>query len=182
MSISPLQKVRLGYQPKLPLILQNDIHQVAVKYGKETESVSDQAKIKAMFPNTYGMKEISFEKAPSTASDRKQVVGVILSGGQAPGGHNVITGLYDALKKADKKNVLLGFKGGPSGLIDDEYVEFTDEFIDQYRNTGGFDIIGSGRTKLETVEQFKVVESVAKKHGLTAIVQRDPGDRLPQDD
>ena len=170
MSISPLQKVRLGYQPKLPLILQNDIHQVAVKYGKETESVSDQAKIKAMFPNTYGMKEISFEKAPSTASDRKQVVGVILSGGQAPGGHNVITGLYDALKKADRKNVLLGFKGGPSGLIDDEYVEFTDEFIDQYRNTGGFDIIGSGRTKLETVEQFKVVESVAKKHGLTAIV------------
>ena len=170
MSISPLQKVRLGYQPKLPLILQNDIHQVAVKYGKETESVSDQAKIKAMFPNTYGMKEISFEKATSTASDRKQVVGVILSGGQAPGGHNVITGLYDALKKADRKNVLLGFKGGPSGLIDDEYVEFTDEFIDQYRNTGGFDIIGSGRTKLETVEQFKVVESVAKKHGLTAIV------------
>ena len=170
MSISPLQKVRLGYQPKLPLILQNDIHQVAVKYGKETESVSDQAKIKAMFPNTYGMKEISFEKASSTASDRKQVVGVILSGGQAPGGHNVITGLYDALKKADRKNVLLGFKGGPSGLIDDEYVEFTDEFIDQYRNTGGFDIIGSGRTKLETVEQFKVVESVAKKHGLTAIV------------
>ena len=170
MSISPLQKVRLGYQPKLPLILQNDIHQVAVKYGKETQSVSDQAKIKAMFPNTYGMKEISFEKAPSTASDRKQVVGVILSGGQAPGGHNVITGLYDALKKADRKNVLLGFKGGPSGLIDDEYVEFTDEFIDQYRNTGGFDIIGSGRTKLETVEQFKVVESVAKKHGLTAIV------------
>ena len=170
MSISPLQKVRLGYQPKLPLILQNDIHQVAVKYGKETESVSDQAKIKAMFPNTYGMKEISFEKAPSTASDRKQVVGVILSGGQAPGGHNVITGLYDALKKADRKNVLLGFKGGPSGLIGDEYVEFTDEFIDQYRNTGGFDIIGSGRTKLETVEQFKVVESVAKKHGLTAIV------------
>ena len=170
MSISPLQKVRLGYQPKLPLILQNDIHQVAVKYGKETESVSDQAKIKAMFPNTYGMKEISFEKATSTASDRKQVVGVILSGGQAPGGHNVITGLYDALKKADRKNVLLGFKGGPSGLIDDEYVEFTDEFIDQYRNTGGFDIIGSGRAKLETVEQFKVVESVAKKHGLTAIV------------
>lgn len=170
MSISPLQKVRLGYQPKLPLILQNDIHQIAVKYGKETESVSDQAKIKAMFPNTYGMKEISFEKAPSTASDRKQVVGVILSGGQAPGGHNVITGLYDALKKADRNNVLLGFKGGPSGLIDDEYVEFTDEFIDQYRNTGGFDIIGSGRTKLETVEQFKVVESVAKKHGLTAIV------------
>ena len=170
MSISPLQKVRLGYQPKLPLILQNDIHQVAVKYGKETESVSDQAKIKAMFPNTYGMKEISFEKASSTASDRKQVVGVILSGGQAPGGHNVITGLYDALKKADRKNVLLGFKGGPSGLIDDKYVEFTDEFIDQYRNTGGFDIIGSGRTKLETVEQFKVVESVAKKHGLTAIV------------
>ncbi|MBR1470627.1 MAG: diphosphate--fructose-6-phosphate 1-phosphotransferase, partial [Lachnospiraceae bacterium] len=101
---------------------------------------------------------------------KKQVVGVILSGGQAPGGHNVICGLYDAIKATDKNNVLLGFKGGPSGLIDDDYVEFDDEFINAYRNTGGFDIIGSGRTKLETEEQFKIVTEVAKKHGLTAIV------------
>ena len=170
MSISPLQKARYAYQPKLPKILQNDIRNVAIEYGKETESVSDQEKIRAMFPCTYGMKEISFKAAASSASDRKQVVGVILSGGQAPGGHNVITGLYDALKKSSKDNVLLGFKGGPSGLIEDSFIEFTDDFINQYRNTGGFDIIGSGRTKLETVEQFKKVDEVAKKHGLTAIV------------
>ena len=110
-----------------------------------------------MFPNTYGMKTISFKKGESKAQKEKQVVGVILSGGQAPGGHNVITGLYDALKNANRDNVLLGFKGGPSGLLDDDYIEFTDEFINEYRNTGGFDIIGSVRTKLETVEQFKVV-------------------------
>jgi len=170
MSLSPLQKIRYQYQPKLPLILQNDIHNVAVKFGEPTESVSDQEKIREMFPNTYGLRKISFEKAPSKASDKKQVVGVILSGGQAPGGHNVISGLYDALKKANRENVLLGFKGGPSGLIDDDYIEITDEYIDQYRNTGGFDIIGSGRTKLENVDQFEKVDQVAKKHGLTAIV------------
>ena len=170
MTISPLQKARYGYQPKLPKILQNDISNVAIEYGKATQSVSDQDKIREMFPNTYGMKEISFLAATSKAENRKHVVGVILSGGQAPGGHNVITGLYDALKKAGKDNVLLGFKGGPSGLLEDDCVEFTDEFINEYRNTGGFDIIGSGRTKLETVEQFKIAGEVAKKHGLNAIV------------
>ena len=170
MSISPLQKARCAYEPKLPKILQSDIGNVAIKEGPATRSVADQEKVKALFPNTYGMKEISFVNAPSSAKACRQVVGVILSGGQAPGGHNVITGLYDALKKADGANVLLGFKGGPSGLIEDSYVEFTDEIIDRYRNTGGFDIIGSGRTKLETVEQFEVVEKVAHSHGLTAIV------------
>ena len=170
MSISPLQKARYAYDPKLPKILQSDIGNVAIKEGPATQSVADQEKVKALFPNTYGMKEISFVNAPSSAKACRQVVGVILSGGQAPGGHNVITGLYDALKKADGANVLLGFKGGPSGLIEDSYVEFTDEIIDRYRNTGGFDIIGSGRTKLETVEQFEVVEKVAHSHGLTAIV------------
>lgn len=170
MSISPLQKARYEYRPKLPLILQSDIANVAVKYGKETQSVSDQEKIRAMFPNTYGMKEISFVNAPSSAEKKTLTVGVILSGGQAPGGHNVITGLYDALKKTDRNNVLLGFKGGPSGLLDDKYVEFTDDFINEYRNTGGFDIIGSGRTKLETVEQFRVVRQVAARHNLNAIV------------
>ena len=170
MSISPLQKARYAYEPKLPKILQSDIGNVAIKEGPATQSVADQEKVKALFPNTYGMKEISFVNAPSSAKACRQVVGVILSGGQAPGGHNVITGLYDALKKADGANVLLGFKGGPSGLIEDSYVEFTDEIIERYRNTGGFDIIGSGRTKLETVEQFEVVEKVAHSHGLTAIV------------
>ncbi|MBR5712682.1 MAG: diphosphate--fructose-6-phosphate 1-phosphotransferase [Lachnospiraceae bacterium] len=170
MNLSPLQKARYQYQPKLPGMLRNGIAEICVKEGEPTQSVADQDKIKAQFPNTYGKKEITFVKGANTSVAKKQVVGVILSGGQAPGGHNVVCGLYDALKAADKNNVLLGFKGGPSGLLDDSYVEFTDEIIDQYRNTGGFDIIGSGRTKLEKTEQFLVVEEVAKKHGLTAIV------------
>ena len=170
MEISPLQKARYEYKPKLPGMLRNGIADICVKEGEETASVADQDKIKALFPNTYGKKEITFEKGQNTSAAKKQVVGVILSGGQAPGGHNVICGLYDALKATDKSNVLLGFKGGPSGLIDDDYVEFDDKFIDAYRNTGGFDIIGSGRTKLETEEQFAIVEQVAKKHGLTAVV------------
>ena len=170
MNLSPLQKARYQYQPKLPGMLRNGIADICVKEGEATQSVADQDKIKALFPNTYGKKEITFVKGANTSVAKKQVVGVILSGGQAPGGHNVVCGLYDALKATDKNNVLLGFKGGPSGLIQDSYIEFTDEFIDQYRNTGGFDIIGSGRTKLETVEQFMEVEKVAQKHGLTAIV------------
>ena len=170
MAISNLQKARYSYNPKLPGMLRNGISEICVKDGAPTESVADQEKIKALFPNTYGKNEITFQKGANTSAPKKQVVGVILSGGQAPGGHNVICGLYDALKATDKDNVLLGFKGGPSGLIDDDYIEMTDDFIDQYRNTGGFDIIGSGRTKLETTAQFEVVVEVAKKHGLTAIV------------
>ena len=170
MAISNLQKARYSYNPKLPGMLRNGISEICVKDGAPTESVADQEKIKALFPNTYGKNEITFQKGANTSAAKKQVVGVILSGGQAPGGHNVICGLYDALKATDKDNVLLGFKGGPSGLIDDDYIEMTDDFIDQYRNTGGFDIIGSGRTKLETTAQFEVVVEVAKKHGLTAIV------------
>jgi len=170
MNLSPLQQARYEYSPKLPGMLRNGIAEICVKEGSETQSVADQDKIKALFPNTYGKKEITFQKGQNTSAAKKQVVGVILSGGQAPGGHNVVCGLYDALKATDKNNVLLGFKGGPSGLIEDKYVEFDDAFIDQYRNTGGFDIIGSGRTKLETEEQFKIVTEVAKKHGLTAVV------------
>ena len=170
MNISTLQKARYSYSPKLPGMLRNGISEICVKDGAPTESVADQEKIKALFPNTYGKNEITFQKGANTSAPKKQVVGVILSGGQAPGGHNVVCGLYDALKATDKDNVLLGFKGGPSGLIEDDYIEMTDEFIDQYRNTGGFDIIGSGRTKLETVPQFEIVTEVAKKHGLTAIV------------
>ena len=170
MNLSPLQKARYEYSPKLPGMLRNGVAEICVNEGAETASVADQDKTKALFPNTYGKKEITFVKGANNAPAKKWVVGVILSGGQAPGGHNVISGLYDALKAADKDNVLLGFKGGPSGLLEDDYVEFTDEFINAYRNTGGFDIIGSGRTKLETKEQFAVVEEVAKKHGLNAIV------------
>ena len=170
MNISPLQKARYEYKPKLPGMLRNGIEKICVKVGEPTQSAADQNKIKALFPNTYGKNEITFVEGQNTAEHKKLVVGVILSGGQAPGGHNVICGLYDALKAADPENVLMGFKGGPSGLIDDDYVVMTDEFIDAYRNTGGFDIIGSGRTKLETVEQFKIVNEVCQKHGVTAIV------------
>lgn len=170
MSISPLQKARYEYSPKLPGMLRNGISDICVSEGEETQSVADQEKIKALFPNTYGKKEITFQKGQNTSEAKKQTIGVILSGGQAPGGHNVICGLYDALKATDKENVLYGFKGGPSGLIEDDYIIFDDEYINQYRNTGGFDIIGSGRTKLETEEQFAIVADVCKKHGITAIV------------
>jgi pyrophosphate--fructose-6-phosphate 1-phosphotransferase len=170
MSISPLQKARYEYSPKLPGMLRHGISEICVKEGEDTQSVADQEKIKALFPNTYGKKEITFQKGQNTSAPKKQVVGVILSGGQAPGGHNVVCGLYDALKATNKENVLYGFKGGPSGLLDDDYIIFEDDFIDQYRNTGGFDIIGSGRTKLESPEQFAVAAEVCKKHGITAIV------------
>ena len=170
MNISPLQKARYEYSPKLPGMLRNGIADICVKEGAETQSVADQDKIKALFPNTYGEKEITFQKGQNTSAEKKQVVGVILSGGQAPGGHNVVCGLYDALKATNKENELYGFKGGPSGLIEDDYIIFDDAYIDQFRNTGGFDIIGSGRTKLETKEQFAIVADVCKKHGITAIV------------
>ena len=170
MKISPLQLARYQYNPKLPGMLRNGISEICVRDGAATQSVADQDKVKALFPNTYGKNEITFQKGANTAEAKKQVVGVILSGGQAPGGHNVICGLYDALKATDPENVLYGFKGGPSGLLEDSFVIFDDEYINQYRNTGGFDIIGSGRTKLETQEQFAVVAEVCKKHGINAIV------------
>ncbi len=170
MEISSLQKARYAYAPKLPEMLRNGISDICVKEGAETTSAADCEKIKALFPNTYGKKEIVFQKGQNTSEAKKHVVGVILSGGQAPGGHNVICGLYDALKSTNPENVLYGFKNGPAGLIDDNYIIFDDDYINQYRNTGGFDIIGSGRTKLETNEQFAIVADVCKKHGITAIV------------
>ena len=170
MKLSPLQIARYQYQPKLPGMLRNGISEICVKNGDATESVADQEKIKALFPNTYGKNEITFQKGQNTSEAKKQVVGVILSGGQAPGGHNVICGLYDALKATNPENVLIGFKGGPSGLLDNDFIVFEDDYINQYRNTGGFDIIGSGRTKLETQEQFAVVVENCKNHGVNALV------------
>ena len=170
MNLSPLQKARYEYSPKLPGMLRNGIAEIAVKEGEKTTSAADQEKIAELFPNTYGEPEVTFEKGQNTSVAKKQVVGVILSGGQAPGGHNVVSGLYDALKATNKENVLIGFKGGPSGLIEDNFIVFDDAYINEYRNTGGFDIIGSGRTKLETEEQFKIATEVCKKHGITAIV------------
>ena len=170
MKLSPLQMARYQYNPKLPGMLRNGISEISVKNGSATESVADQEKIKALFPNTYGKNEITFQIGQNTSAAKQQIVGVILSGGQAPGGHNVICGLYDALKATNKDNVMYGFKGGPSGLLDDNYLIFDDEYINQFRNTGGFDIIGSGRTKLESEDQFAVAAEVCKKHGITAIV------------
>ncbi|MBR2897511.1 MAG: diphosphate--fructose-6-phosphate 1-phosphotransferase [Oscillospiraceae bacterium] len=170
MKLSPLQIARYQYAPKLPGILRNSVSEICVKDGAPTASVADQEKIRALFPNTYGKNEITFQKGKNASVDKKTVVGVILSGGQAPGGHNVICGLYDALKATNPENVLIGFKGGPSGLLDNDFIVFDDEYINQYRNTGGFDIIGSGRTKLETQEQFAVVAENCKKHGVNALV------------
>ena len=170
MKLSPLQVARYQYQPKLPGMLRNGISEISVRNGGATQSVADQEKIAALFPNTYGKNEIIFEKGQNTSESKKQVVGVILSGGQAPGGHNVVCGLYDALKALSPENVLIGFKGGPSGLLDNDFIVFEDDYINQYRNTGGFDIIGSGRTKLETQEQFAIVVENCKKHGVNALV------------
>ena len=170
MNISPLQVARYQYNPKLPGMLRHGISEISVVSGGATESVADQEKIKALFPNTYGKNEIVFRKGVNTSESKKLTVGVILSGGQAPGGHNVICGLYDALKATNPENVLYGFKGGPSGLLEDDYVIFDDAYINRYRNTGGFDIIGSGRTKLETEEQFAIVVENCRKHGVNALV------------
>ena len=170
MNISTLQRSRYSYKPKMPGMLRKGISNIKAEEGEKVKSVSSDAEIKKLFPHTYGMKEVTFSEGKSNAKKRKHVVGVILSGGQAPGGHNVIAGLYDALHEADQDNVLLGFKGGPSGLTDDSYITLTGEIIDAYRNTGGFDMIGSGRTKLETEEQFRKVAEVAERHEMTAIV------------
>ena len=168
--LSPLQIERLKYQPKLPSSLQNGVNSLEMVEGAPTQSVRDQEQIKNLFFNTYGKPTVTFKSSSSSSSSEVRNVGVILSGGQAPGGHNVIAGLYDALKSANPQNKLYGFLGGPSGIIDGKYIEFTDEFIDAYRNTGGFDIIGSGRTKLETEDQFQESLKVCQKLGISAVV------------
>ena len=168
--LSPLQIERLKYQPKRPSSLRSGVNFLELVEGSATESVRDQEQIKELFANTYGKPTVTFSSTSSSSTSEVKNVGVILSGGQAPGGHNVIAGLYDALKNANSSNKLYGFLGGPSGIIDGKYIEFTDEFIDEYRNTGGFDIIGSGRTKLETEEQFQKSLAVCQKLNISAVV------------
>ena len=168
--LSPLQIERLKYQPKLPSSLSEGINGLEMVEGSATQSVRDQEQIKELFRNTYGKPVVTFKHTSSSSASEVRNVGVILSGGQAPGGHNVIAGLYDALKQANSANKLYGFLGGPSGIIEGKYVEFDDKFMDAYRNTGGFDIIGSGRTKLETEEQFEKSLTVCKKLNISAVV------------
>ncbi|ADY13585.1 diphosphate--fructose-6-phosphate 1-phosphotransferase [Sphaerochaeta globosa] len=170
MDISPLQQVRYAYQPKLPAILRKDIASIAPAFGEATGAPTDADAIKALFPHTYGMSRITFTEGDNKAVKVQRNVGVILSGGQAPGGHNVISGLFDALKAANPENTLYGFKGGPSGILEDSYQIISSEFLQSFRNTGGFDIIGSGRTKLETQQQFEVCAQVCKKHAISALV------------
>ena len=169
MKKSVLQQKRADYQPKLPTALWGAIKVVA---GEPTTSVGDQEEIKKLFPNTYGLPILTFEKDSNAKKTINEPfnVGVILSGGQAPGGHNVISGLFDGIKNINKKNKLYGFLMGPSGLVDHKYIELTASIIDDYRNTGGFDIIGSGRTKLETTEQFEKGLEIIKELGIKAVV------------
>ena len=166
MEKSTLQQVRLSYEPKLPQALKGS---VKIKEGEATQSVDNQEQIKALFPNTYGMPIIEFETSDKAIS-KSLNVGVILSGGQAPGGHNVITGIFDTVKRLDPNNKVYGFILGPGGLVDHNYIEITKDFIDEYRNTGGFDMIGSGRTKLEKVEQYEKGYEIIKQLDIKAIV------------
>ena len=167
MKKSALQKARAAYKPKLPVVLTTA---VKVLEGRPTESVADQEAIRRLFPNTYGLPEIQFEKNTNPGPGKPVNVGVILSGGQAPGGHNVICGLFDGIKKIHRDSRLFGFLMGPGGLVDHKYIELTAPIIDEYRNTGGFDIIGSGRTKLEKKEQFDKGLEILKELGIKALV------------
>jgi len=163
-----LEQFRAGYQPKLPATLKCPVRAVE---GEPTQSVDDQETIKKLFPNTYGMPELTFERDDTALPpDKPFNVGVILSGGQAPGGHNVICGIYDGIKALHKDCRLYGFLMGPDGLVKHNYTEITGDIIEQYRNTGGFDMIGSGRTKLETPEQFEKGLEILRKLGITALV------------
>jgi pyrophosphate--fructose-6-phosphate 1-phosphotransferase len=169
-NLSPLQNARYAYQPKLPEVLKEDIADITAALGEPTQSAADQLQLRNLFPLTYGAPVARFARGANPEAGRARKIGVILSGGQAPGGHNVIAGIFDALKKANPESVLYGFKGGPAGIIDGDFMEITEEIMDAYRNTGGFDIIGSGRTKLETEEQFEKSLQVCKKAGIDGVV------------
>jgi pyrophosphate--fructose-6-phosphate 1-phosphotransferase len=167
--ISALQKARAAYQPKLPPALRNGAD-ISAKEGAATSSVADSEKIAELFKGTFGSPVLDFEKDAAAAAGKPVIAGVILSGGQAPGGHNVIAGLFDGLKSINENSKLYGFLRGPDGLIKNEYIELTPEIIDAYRNTGGFDMIGSGRTKLETKEHFELGKKHCEALGITSLV------------
>ena len=169
MEISALQNARKAYQPKLPAALKNGAS-VTVEKGANLPAFADADKIAALFPSTSNMPDLKFSAGKGETLSKPIYAGVILSGGQAPGGHNVIAGLYDGLKSLNAESKLFGFKGGPSGLVDNEYVEIDDAFMDAYRNTGGFDMIGSGRTKLEKEEQFDQARKNCEALGISALI------------
>jgi pyrophosphate--fructose-6-phosphate 1-phosphotransferase len=169
--LSGLDRHRKAYQPKLPPALARGADHVAVKTGAATEPIKDKEAVRLAFPRTCGMPLLSFEAGPPSGGEARALkVGVVLSGGQAPGGHNVIAGLFDSIRAIHGDSVLYGFTGGPGGLEHGRHEVITPELMDAYRNTGGFDIIGSGRTKLETTEQFDRCIAVIEKLGLDAVV------------
>ena len=170
-NISELQKERLKFKPVLPDILKNTAKNIKPKIGKPTKSVSDQATLKKMFTHTYGLPEVSFVRGANKETAKKAIkIGIVLSGGQAPGGHNVIAGILDGLKAANPKNKLIGFLGGPSGVTDNKWKEITPALMADYRNTGGFDLIQSGRTKIESPEQLEQAKQTMLKNKVDAFV------------
>ncbi|AHH02971.1 Pyrophosphate--fructose 6-phosphate 1-phosphotransferase [Borrelia nietonii YOR] len=169
--MSVFQKERYKYTPKLPKILENDFQNIGVVFGEKTEALGDRDALREIFKNTYGLPVVNFTQGFSNVDFTKVLnVGVILSGGPAPGGHNVVAGIFDAIKKSNPNSKIFGFKGGPSGLLDDKKIEITQDLIDSYRNTGGFDIVSSGRTKIETDAQYDQVLSVVLKNNLNALI------------
>jgi pyrophosphate--fructose-6-phosphate 1-phosphotransferase len=170
MESSTLQNARYEYQPKLPPALTGSISTIAAKLGEQTESLSDQAELKQIFEHSYGAPIAHLAEGENPNAERPFTVGVVLSGGQAPGGHNVILGLLEGLKAGNENSKLLGFLNGPSGILDDDCIELTPKFVADYRNTGGFDMIGSGRTKIESEEQFARALEVCKKRDINALV------------
>ncbi|QEN06122.1 diphosphate--fructose-6-phosphate 1-phosphotransferase [Thiospirochaeta perfilievii] len=169
-NLSPLQKLRYEYQPKLPTVLKGDVKNITVELGSPTESIANQAEVKDLFKKTYGLPVAKFVEGTNENAGKVINVGVILSGGQAPGGHNVIAGIYDGVKNGNKDSKVFGFKGGPAGIMNGNLVEITPEFMDEYRNTGGFDMIGSGRDKLESTEQFEMAKATCEKNNITSVI------------
>ncbi|MGA2547231.1 MAG: diphosphate--fructose-6-phosphate 1-phosphotransferase [Rectinemataceae bacterium] len=170
MDFSPLQSARFAYAPKLPAILRGSIDKVSTVKGSTAEPAEDRDRLRATFPLTYGLPTVTLTAGDNPAIRKLMRIGVILSGGPAPGGHNVIAGIFDGLKAANPASTLFGFRGGPGGLVDDKCMDIDAELVDKYRNTGGFDLIGSGRTKIETPEQFEKALETARRRKLDAVV------------
>ena len=170
MDFSPLQSARFAYSPKLPSMLRGSVDKIAAVKGKAAEPAADRERLREVFPRSYGLPSVTLGAGDNAAAKRRMRIGVILSGGPAPGGHNVIAGIFDGLKAGNPESELFGFRGGPGGLVEDKCMDISSELVDRYRNTGGFDLVGSGRTKIETPEQFEQSLTTAKKLKLDAIV------------